>query len=96
MATFKRTQRVQWAKPRAVNNFVDEVITGMEQDKLTHAQALALANTIVEDASSGELKLDGCNVYAVTILKAFRTVGLDIPKDETSETPATAASKYRK
>ncbi len=85
---FKRKVKLQWAKAAAVKKLVTTLVDGWEAKKLSEADVVARATIVAADAATGELLLEGNNIYVVQLLKAFEREGIEIPKpgDKPDET----------
>lgn len=93
MSTFKRKEKLQWAKRSEVMELADELLDLWESKDLPIETVVEKAQLVLKDAASGELKIDGKNIYVVELRKQFENSGLEIPKDE-GKTSSKSLSKY--
>lgn len=94
---FKATSRVQWATKAQVNTFVDQLAEAWEAKGLTEKTVLDRAQAVINDAKSGELTLDGKNIYVLTLTIALANAGIpviDSSKKATAGKASEAVSKY--
>lgn len=94
MSTFKRKEKIVWAKKAQIMELADELLDLWEDSKLPVETVIEKAQLVLEDAASGELKLDGKNIYVVELRKQFENAGLEIPKNDEQKTSSTSLSKY--
>ena len=94
MSTFKRKEKLVWAKRAEVMELADDLLDMWEEKELPIETVVEKAQLVLKDAASGELKIDGKNIYVVELRKQFENAGLEIPSDEDKSSTAKSLSKY--
>ena len=94
MSKFIRKDRLVWADKAQVRQLADELLDLWDGKSLK--TTIAKAIVVLEACASGDLKVDGKNIYVLALKKEFLNAGLEIPKDsEGKKTPPESdLSKY--
>ncbi len=86
----KATKRLTFCTAAELNKFVGALTDGWEDNELTHEEADALANSLMDDAASGKLLVNGKAVYAKTLSAKLKEAGcflIEKPRKSTKHLP---------